>query len=89
MAARGWALVFWGCLLADLWVFFWAERSRTVWRWQIRLLIYPAVMGISFYATGMAVPLLGHPDVDGLLLRWDRALLGETPAVDWESWLRP
>jgi membrane-associated phospholipid phosphatase len=88
-AAWGWALVFWGCLLADLWVFFWAERTRTFWRWQIRLLIYPAVMGISFYAIGMAVPLLGHPGVDGLLLRWDRALLGETPAVAWESWLRP
>jgi hypothetical protein len=29
-AARGWTLVFWGCLLADLWVFFWAERSQTV-----------------------------------------------------------
>ena len=46
-------------------------------------------MGISFYAMGAAVPLLGNPGVDGLLLKWDRALAGETPAVAWESWLTP
>lgn len=46
-------------------------------------------MGVSFYAMGAAVPLLGHPKVDALLLGWDRALIGETPAVAWESWLHP
>jgi hypothetical protein len=45
--------------------------------------------GISFYALGEAEPLLGIPKVDGLLLEWDRALVGETPAIVWEPWLRP
>jgi len=88
-AARCWAFVFLGCVLAGVEVFLWAERKPTLWRWQIRLLFYPAVMGVSFCAIGAAVPLLGNPDVDGLLLQWDRSLLGETPAVAWEPWLRP
>jgi hypothetical protein len=88
-AARGWSLVFWGCLLAGMGILFWAERNLTPWRWRVRLLFYPAAMGISFYAMGVAMPLLGNPGVDCLLLQWDRALLGETPAVTWEPWLKP
>ncbi len=88
-AARGWSVIFLGCLLAGTGIFFWAEQNPTPWRWRVRLLFYPAAMGICFYAMGPAVPLLGHPKVDGLLLHWDRALLGETPAVTWEPWLRP
>ena len=61
----------------------------TPWRWRVRLLFYPVAMGISFYALGVAVPLLGHAKVDGLLLGWDRALVGETPSVAWEPWLKP
>lgn len=87
--ARPWAFIFFGCLLACIWVFFWAERKPTPLRWRVRLLFYPAAMGISFYAMGAAVPLLGHPKVDRMLLGWDRALLGATPAVAWQSWLHP
>jgi len=88
-AARDWAGAFLGCWLAGLGILCWAERNPTVWRWRIRLLYYPMAMGVTFYALGMAVPLLGNPKVDWLLLQWDRALIGETPAVAWESWLRP
>lgn len=88
-AARPWAFIFFGCLLGAIWVFFWAEKNPTPWRWRVRLLFYPAAMGISFYAMGAAVPLLGHPKVDHLLLGWDRALIGETPSVAWQSWLYP
>ncbi len=88
-AARPWSFVFFGCLLACLWGFFWAERNPTPWRWRVRLLIYPAVMGIAFYAMGTAVPLLGNGKVDTLLLGWDRALLGETPSVMWQKYLGP
>jgi len=88
-AARPWSFLFFGCGLACGAVFFWAERNPTPWRWRVRLLTYPAVMGLSFYAMGAAVPLLGNGKVDTLLLGWDRALLGETPAVAWEPWLRP
>ena len=88
-AARPWSFLFFGCVLAGIAIFFWAENNLTPWRWRVRLLFYPASMGISFYAMGVAVPLLGHPKVDTLLLGWDRALLGETPAVAWEHLLRP
>ncbi len=88
-AARPWALVFFGCLLACVWALFWAERNPTPWRWRVRLLMYPSVMGIAFYAMGTAVPLLGNGKVDTLLLGWDRALLGETPAVAWQKYLGP
>ena len=87
--ARDWSYLFLGCWLAGLGTFFWAESHLTPWRWRVRLLFFPAAMGISFFAMGMAVPLLGNYKVDWLLLNWDRALLGETPAVAWESWLRP
>jgi hypothetical protein len=87
--AREWSWVFFGCLAACLGVFFWAERNPNPWRWRVRLLTYPSVMGISFYAMGVAVPLLGHGKVDTLLLGWDRALLGETPAVMWQKYLTP
>lgn len=88
-AARPWAWVFFGCWLACVTVFFWAERRPTPWRWRVRLLVYPVVMGVAFCAMGTAVPLLGHPKVDLLLLSWDRALLGGTPAVMWQKFLTP
>jgi len=88
-AARPWAFVFLGCVLAAIGVFLWAERNPTPLRWRVRLLFYPASMGISFYAMGVAVPLLGNGKVDTLLLGWDRALLGETPAVAWQKYLGP
>src|ERR1039458_3524344 len=62
--ARNWSLVFLGCWLAGILIFFWAERNPAAWRWRVRLLFYPAAMGVSFYAMGVAVPLLGHPKVD-------------------------
>jgi hypothetical protein len=88
-AARVWSNVFLGCLLVAIGVFLWAERNPTPWRWRVRLLFYPAAMGVSFYTMTVAVPLLGNPKVDLLLLDWDRVILGETPAVAWESWLQP
>ena len=88
-AARPWSFLFFGCVLASGAVFFWAENNLTPWRWRVRLLFYPSAMGISFYAMGVAIPLLGNGKVDTLLLGWDHALLGETPAVAWEHWLRP
>jgi len=88
-AARDWSLVFLGAWLGGWGVFSWTEQNPTPWRWRVRLLFYPVAMGISFYALGKAVPLLGQAKVDGLLLGWDRALVGETPSVAWEPWLKP
>jgi membrane-associated phospholipid phosphatase len=88
-AARSWSLVFLACLAAAIYVFFWAERSPTPWRWRVRLSFYFVAMGIAFFSMRTAVPLLGNPSVDALLLQWDRDLLGETPALAWEAWLYP
>src|SRR5215831_19160446 len=85
-AARNWSYLFFSCLLAGLWFCLWAENKPTPFRWRMRLLFYPSAMGISFYGLGAAVPLLGNPKVDALLLGWDCALLGQTPAMAWEPW---
>lgn len=88
-AARDWSLVFFGCLAAAIALIGWTERSPTPWRWRVRLASYFVLMGIVFYSMRTAVPLLGNPRVDPLLLQWDRDLLGETPALAWEDWLNP
>ena len=35
-AARPWAFLFFGCVLASIAVFFWAENNLTPWRWRVR-----------------------------------------------------
>jgi membrane-associated phospholipid phosphatase len=88
-AARGWSFAFFACVAVTIGLVFWGERSPTPWRWRVRLASYFVVMGAAFYAMRAAVPLLGNPRLDGLLLQWDRYVLGETPAVAWEGWLYP
>ena len=88
-AAFAWSFVFLGCLAGSVIVIRWAAQNPTPWRWRIRLLYYPSAMGITFYTMGTAVPLLGSHKYDALLLSWDRALIGETPAVAWEKYLTP
>lgn len=88
-AARGVSLVFFACLAAMIALAIWAHREPTLWRWRIRLSSMFVVMGGAFYAIGAGVPLLGNPTADSMLLRWDRELLGETPAVSLEPWLYP
>ena len=87
--ARNWAAVFLGTLILVIGMLIWTERDPSAWRWRVRLSFCFIAMGIAFYAMGIAVPLLGRPLVDGMLLRWDRDLLGETPAVAWQGWLFP
>ena len=88
-AARSWSGVFFACLAASLFMILWTERQPTASRWRARLLFYYVAMGVCFFSMAKAVPLLGTPRADALLLQWDRDLLGETPAVTLESWLHP
>jgi len=85
----GWALFYALLALASVAVIAWCRQRPDGLRWRVRLLFYPAAMGMSFYALGESLPVPGTAKVDELLLGWDRALLGETPAVTWEPWLRP
>lgn len=86
---RDWAAVFFVCLAACVFMVSWTERNPTADRWRVRLAFYYVAMGICFFSMGTAVPLLGTARVDPMLLRWDRDLLGDTPAVLWEPLLRP
>lgn len=86
---RGWSVVFLGCLASAIAMVLWVQRNPTPWRWRVRLSFYFVIMGVCFYAMREAVPLLGTPRADNLLLQWDRDLLGETPAVVWQGWLYP
>lgn len=88
-AANPCALVLLGCLLGAVVVGIWAQRNPSPLRWRVRLLYYPAVMGISFFTLEHAVPLVGAPDADGLLLDLDRRLLGETPSLSYMAWDAP
>src|SRR5690348_15448364 len=87
--SRSLSLVFFACLTCTLALVFWTERNPTPWRWRVRLSSCFVVMGAAFYAMRVAVPLLGSPGADNLLLQWDRDLLGETPAVVLQAWLYP
>jgi membrane-associated phospholipid phosphatase len=88
-ASRSWSSVFFASLAAAITMVFWTERSPTPWRWRVRLSAYFVLMGACFYAMRSAVPLLGTPGADSMLLQWDRDLLGDTPAFVWQTWLYP
>jgi len=88
-SARSLSVVFLTCLAAVVALVAWTERDPTLWRWRVRLSSSFVVMGAAFYTMRIGVPLLGNRPADALLLGWDRALLGETPALTLEPWLRP
>jgi hypothetical protein len=87
--AHPFALIFLGCMAGAVVVRLWARRNPTPLRWRVRLLYYPAIMGLSFFVLELAVPALGVPRADELLLNWDRALLGETPSIVYMRWDHP
>jgi len=60
----------------------WCNAHPTTRRWRTRLLWYPIIMGISFFTLNQAVWLLGVPDADPLISRWEIALLGR-PATSY------
>ncbi len=82
-------LIFLGCLVGAVVVYFWFQRDPNALRWRLRLLFYPAAMGLTFYTMRHAVPALGRPLVDTSLLELDRRLLGETPSVPYQHWGTP
>lgn len=83
------SLIFLGCLLGAVVVCIWAHRDPSELRWRVRLLYFPAAMGVTFYTLGAAVPAIMPQKFDTMLLEWDKALLGETPAVSYQTWSQP
>lgn len=62
--------------LLSLGLIAWCQRQPTPLRWRVRLLWYPSVMGLSFYALPGAIEALGRPNADAWLAAADRQLLG-------------
>ncbi len=83
------AVLFLACALGAVAVAMWTNRAPTSTRWRVRLLYYPAMMGVTFYAMTATVTALGLPLVDAKLAAWDDALLGGQPGLWMERWLAP
>ncbi len=85
------AFVYFGCLLVGAAVILWSGREPAAWRWRVRLLLYPAMMGLTFYLMPAVVTTLGVPRADALLVKWDSVWTGQDPNLviqGWEpSWL--
>ena len=81
--------LFLACALGAVAVAIWSRGAATPTRWRVRLLYYPAMMGVIFYAMTATVTALGLPLVDAKLAAWDQALLGAQPALWMERWLAP
>jgi len=88
-AANPYALLFLASLTGAVAVCWWAGQEPTPLRWRLRLLYYPVIMGVTFYALGHAIPALTETRVDTLLLNLDQAILGETPSVIYQAWNLP
>jgi hypothetical protein len=83
------SLAFLGYLVASTAVILWSGREPAPWRWRVRLLLYPALMGLSFYMIPSVVAALGTPQVDALLVKWDSAWLGKNINLAIQGWEPP
>jgi hypothetical protein len=83
------SLAFLGYLLASAAVILWSGSEPAPWRWRVRLLFYPALMGLSFYLMPSVISALGVPRADALLIKWDRAWLGQNFNLAIQGWEPP
>jgi len=83
------SLVYLVTLAVNVAVVGWTLREPTMLRWRLRLAFYPVAMNLLFQHMRTAIPQV-HPErLDPALLAIDRWLLGETPALALEPWVRP
>jgi membrane-associated phospholipid phosphatase len=83
------SLAFLGFLLASAVVILWSGPDPAPWRWRVRLLLYPALMGLSFYMIPSVVAALHVPRADALLVKWDLAWLGQNINLAIQGWEPP
>ncbi len=67
----------------------WTHREPTMLRWRLRLAFYAVAMNLLFQHMRVAIPQVHPGRLDTELLAIDRWLLGETPALALEPWVRP
>ncbi len=80
------ALVYFGGLLTSVAVILWSGRDPAPWRWRVRLLLYPVLMGLSFFMMPMVVDALGIPRADAMLVKWESALTGPNLNLAIQGW---
>lgn len=56
---------------------------------RARLALFPVLVNVSYCGLGAVVHQLPSDNWDAALVRMDRALLGETPAVSWNQAIHP
>jgi hypothetical protein len=83
------SLAFLGNLLASAAVILWSGREPAPWSWRVRLLLYPALMGLSFFMMPSVVAALDVPHADALLVKWDSAMLGQNINLAIQGWEPP
>ena len=84
--------LFWRCgsdrmawAAAGLWVAYCVGVIRTHPGDRIRLLVNYLAVWVFYGGSSLAIDALGVPRHEEQLLRWDRALFGESPAVAWQG----
>ena len=80
------ALVLFGGLLAGVGVILWSGRDPAPWRWRVRLLLYPVLMGLSFFLMPKVVTELDVPRADAMLVKWESALTGPNFNLAIQGW---
>lgn len=80
------AFVYLGCLIASATVILWSGRAPAPWLWRVRLLLYPAMMGLTFYLMPSVVTALGIPRADAMLVKWDSAWFGQNLNLAIQGW---
>jgi membrane-associated phospholipid phosphatase len=83
------ALAFLGCLLASAAAILWSGPEPAPWRWRLRLLLYPALMGLTFYLMPSVVTVLEVPRADAMLVKWDTVWLGSNLNLGIQGWEPP
>jgi hypothetical protein len=83
------SLAFLGFLLASAFVITWSGPEPAPWRWRVRLLLYPALMGLSFYMVPSVIAALHVPRADALLVKWDSVWLGKNINLAIQGWEPP
>jgi membrane-associated phospholipid phosphatase len=83
------ALVYLAALAGNLALIAWSNRDPTLLRWRLRLLFYPLAMNGLFQHMRTAIPAVHPARLDAALLAIDERVLGATPALALEPWIRP
>jgi membrane-associated phospholipid phosphatase len=83
------ALVYLAALVVNAAVVGWSHRDPSLLRWRMRLLFYPLAMNVLFQHMRVAIPAVHPARLDAQLLAIDEWLLGATPAMSLEPWIRP